>query len=140
MDIATSFKICSSALAVQRARMDVIASNLANVETTRTPEGGPYKRKTVVLTAAPVAGAFDTVLNSAVRAVKIDSIAEDGTVKMVYEPAHPDADGKGYVAKPNVHTIMEMADMITASRNYEAAVTAFDATKNMALRTLDMGK
>lgn len=140
MDIVTSFKICSSGLTAQRAKMDVITSNLANVETTRTPEGGPYKRKTVILAAEPVADVFGTALNAAVRAVKIDSIAEDGAVKMMYEPSHPDADDKGYVAKPNVNLIMEMADMITTSRNYEAIVTAFDATKNMALRTLDMGK
>lgn len=140
MDIFTSFRICSSGLTAQRAKMDVITSNLANVETTRTPEGGPYKRKTVVLAAEPVADAFGTALNAAVRAVKIDSIAEDGSVKMMYEPSHPDADDKGYVAKPNVNPIMEMADMITTSRNYEAIVTAFDATKNMALKTLDMGK
>lgn len=140
MDIFTSFQICSSGLTAQRAKMDVITSNLANVETTRTPEGGPYKRKTVVLAAEPMRDAFGATLNAAVRAVKIDSIAEDGTVKMLYDPAHPDADAKGYVAKPNVNPIMEMADMITTSRNYEACVTAFDATKNMALKTLEMGK
>jgi flagellar basal-body rod protein FlgC len=140
MDILTSFKICSSGLTAQRAKMDVTTSNLANVETTRTPEGGPYKRKTVVLAAEPVTDAFGTALNAAVRAVKIDRIAEDGAVKMLYDPSHPDADDKGYVAKPNVNPIMEMADMINTSRNYEAIVTAFDATKNMALRTFDMGK
>ena len=140
MDIFTSFKICSSGLSAQRAKMDVITSNLANVETTRTPEGGPYKKKTVVLAAEPVADAFGEVLNAAVKAVKVDRIAEDGTVKMMYEPTHPDADDKGYVAKPNINPITEMADMITTSRNYEACVTAFDATKNMALKTLDLGK
>jgi flagellar basal-body rod protein FlgC len=140
MDIFTSFKICSSGLTAQRAKMDIITSNLANAETTRTPEGGPYKRKTVVLAAEAVKDAFGTALSAAVKAVKVDSIAEDGTVKMMYEPAHPDADDKGYVAKPNVNPIMEMADMITTSRNYEACVTAFDATKNMALKTLEMGR
>ena len=140
MDTFTSFQICSSGLTAQRAKMDVITSNLANVETTRTPEGGPYKRKTVVLAAETVKDAFGAVLNSAVRAVKIDGITEDKAVKMMYEPAHPDADDKGYVAKPNVNPILEMADMIATSRNYEACVTAFDATKNMALKTLDMGK
>jgi len=140
MDIVSSFQIISSGLTAQRAKMDVITSNLANVETTRTPEGGPYKRKTIVLAATPVTDAFGAVLNAAVKAVKIDRIAEDGTVKMMYDPSHPDADDKGYVAKPNVNPIMEMADMITAGRNYEACVTAFDATKNMALKTLDMGK
>ena len=140
MDIFTSFRICSSGLTAQRAKMDVIASNLANVETTRTPEGGPYKKKTVILAAEPMADVFGSALKAAVRAVKVDSVAEDKEVKMMYEPAHPDADDKGYVAKPNVNPITEMAEMITTGRNYEAMVTAFDATKNMALKTLEMGK
>ena len=140
MDNFTSFRICSSGLTAQRAKMDVIASNLANVETTRTPEGGPYKKKTVILAAEPMADVFGSALKAAVRAVKVDSVAEDKEVKMMYEPAHPDADDKGYVAKPNVNPITEMAEMITTGRNYEAMVTAFDATKNMALKTLEMGK
>lgn len=140
MDIFKSFSILSSGLAAQRTKMDAITSNLANVDTTQTPEGGPYKRKTVVLAADPVAGTFGSAMKAAVRAVKVDRIAEDGAVKMSYEPSHPEADANGYVAKPNVNPIVEMADMITASRNYEACVTAFDATKSMALKTLDMGK
>ena len=140
MDMRTSFKILSSGLAAQRAKMDVIASNLANVDTTRTQEGGPYKRKAVVLTAEPIGDGFDSVLKDAVTVVKFENITEDSGVKMIYDPSHPDADGKGFVAKPNINVIMEMTDMITASRNYEACVTAFDATKNMALKTLDMGK
>ena len=140
MDMLTSFKILSSGLAAQRAKMDVIASNLANVDTTRTQEGGPYKRKAVVLTAEPIGDGFDSVLKDAVTVVKFENITEDSGVKMIYDPSHPDADGKGFVAKPNINVIMEMTDMITASRNYEACVTAFDATKNMALKTLDMGK
>ena len=109
MDIFTSFRICSSGLTAQRAKMDVIASNLANVETTRTPEGGPYKKKTVILAAEPMADVFGSALKAAVRAVKVDSVAEDKEVKMMYEPAQPDADDKGYVAKPNVNPITEMA-------------------------------
>ena len=140
MDFLTSFKICSSGLAAQRVRMDVIASNLANAETTRTPEGGPYKKKTVVLTSEPLPGAFGTSLNDAARVVKVEKIEEDREVRMVYDPTHPDADGKGFVAKPNINLMMEMADMITTSRNYEACVTAFDATKNMVLKTLEIGK
>ena len=140
MDMLTSFKILSSGLAAQRAKMDVIASNLANMDTTRTQEGGPYKRKTVVLTAEPMGDGFDSVLKDAVTGVKFENIAEDNGVKMSYDPSHPDADGKGFIAKPNINVITEMTDMITASRNYEACVTAFDATKNMALKTLDMGK
>ncbi len=140
MDFLTSFKILSSGLAAQRAKMDVIVSNMANVETTRTPEGGPYKRKTVVLAAAPVGNVFGSAMKDAIRSVKVDSISEDKSVKMLYDPSHPDADAAGFVAKPNVNPLTEMVDMIAASRNYEACVTAFDATKNMALKTLDMGK
>ena len=140
MDFLTSFRISSSGLAAQRARMDVITSNIANAETTRTPEGGPYKKKTVVLSSEPLPGAFGASLDNAARIVKVEKIAEDKEVKMVYDPTHPDADGKGYVAKPNINLIMEMADMITASRNYEACVTAFDATKNMALKAMEIGK
>ncbi len=140
MDFMTSFRICSSGLSAQRAKMDVVASNLANAETTRTPEGGPYKRKSVVLAAAPVTAGFGSAFREAVSAVKIDSIREDGSVKKTYDPSHPDADATGFVAKPNVNPLLEMVDMIAAGRSYEACVTAFDATKNMALKALEMGK
>jgi len=140
MDFMASLKICSSGLAAQRAKMDVITSNLANAETTQTPEGGPYKKKTVVLSAEPLSGNFDAALKDAVRTVKVEKIVEDKAVRMVYDPTHPDADGKGFVAKPNISSVMEMADMITTSRNYEACVTAFDATKNMALKAMEIGR
>ena len=140
MDFLTSFKICSSGLAAQRAKMDVTASNLANAETTRTPEGGPYRRKTVVLSSEPVPGNFNSALKDAVRMVKIKAIVEGKDVMMVHDPSHPDADAKGFVAKPAINPVMEMADMITAGRGYEACITALDATKNMALKALDIGK
>jgi flagellar basal-body rod protein FlgC len=140
MDFMASLKICSSGLAAQRVKMDVITSNLANVETTKTPEGGPYKKKTVVLSSESLSGNFDAAFRDAVRTVKVEKIEEDGAVRMVYDPTHPDADGKGFVAKPNISLVMEMADMITTSRNYEACVTAFDATKNMVLKSMEIGK
>jgi flagellar basal-body rod protein FlgC len=140
MDFLASFKICSSGLAAQRAKMDVITSNLANVETSKTREGGPYKKKTVVLSSEPLSGNFDTALKDVLRTVKVEKIEEDKTVKLVHDPTHPDADGKGYIAKPNVSLVMEMADMITTGRNYEACVTAFDATKNMALKAMEIGR
>jgi flagellar basal-body rod protein FlgC len=140
MDYLTSFRICSSGLTAQRAKMDVITSNIANIETTKTPEGGPYKKKTVVLSSGPISGNFNVALKDAVRTVKVEKIEEDKSVKMVYDPAHPDADGKGYVAKPNISMVMEMADMITTSRNYEACVTAFDATKSMVLKSMEIGR
>ena len=139
MDFLTSFEICSSGLAAQRTKMDVITSNIANIETTRTPEGGPYKRKKVILASEQVS-TFNTRLTDAVRKVKVEAITEESGVKMMYDPSHPDADAKGFVAMPNVNLVMEMADMIATSRNFEACVTAFDATKNMTLKTLEIGK
>lgn len=141
MDIFASFKICGSGLAAQRAKMDVVASNLANVNTTSTPEGGPYRRKMVLLTSEPATGAFDETLKDALTQVKVNAVVDDGrSFKQVYDPSHPDADKRGYVNMPNVNPVLEMADMITATRSYEACVTALDATKNMILKTLDIGK
>lgn len=141
MDVIRSFKICGSGLAAQRAKLDVVSSNLANISSTRTPEGGPYRKRAVALTAEEVDGNFNSTLNDAVRSVKVDEISEDPNgVKMVYDPKHPDADAKGFVAMPDINMMAEMADMIAASRAFEACVTAFDATKNMTLKTLEMGR
>jgi len=137
MDFLTTFKICGSGLAAQRVKMDVIVSNLANINTTRTQEGGPYKKRSVTFSSEPVEGSFNDILQK----VKVEDIVQDeDSVKQVFDPAHPDADTEGFVAMPDINTITEMADMITANRAYEACVTAFDATKNMALKTLELGK
>ena len=141
MDYFSSFKICGSGLSAQRAKMDVIVSNLANVSTTQTPEGGPYKRKVIVFQAEPLEEGFDARLKDALRKVRVEAVQEDREgSRMVYEPGHPHADPEGFVAYPNVNVVSEMADMISANRAYEACVTAFDATKNMAVKTLDLGK
>jgi len=141
MDFSNSFKVCASGFAAQRAKMDVIITNLANVSTTRTPEGGPYKRKVIVFSSEPVKENFDDVLGETLQQVKVEGIVRDSKgVKMVFDPGHPDADEKGFVAMPDINSIVEMSDMIVANRAYEACVTAFDATKNMALKTLDIGK
>jgi len=141
MDLITSFKICGSGLAAQRAKLDIITSNLANVNTTRTPEGGPYRKKTIALSAENVDQNFDSTLKDIVKSVRVDEIVDDPNgIKMVYDPAHPDADAKGFVAMPNINVMAEMADMIAASRAFEACVTAFDSTKNMTLKTLEMGR
>jgi len=143
MDFLTSFRVCSSGFAAQRAKMDVIASNLANVSTTNTPEGGHYKRKMTVFSSENIKtrSTFGDKLKDAVKGVVLKEVVEDQEgMKKVYDPSHPDADEQGNVAMPNVSVVMEMTDMIAASRAYEACVTAFDATKNMALKTLDIGK
>ena len=141
MDFMTSFKICGSGLAAQRARMDVITSNLANVNSTRTDEGGPYKKKSVALSAEAVDSPFDSAIKDAIKTVRIEEVTEDpNAVKMTYDPSHPDADANGYVAMPDINIMTEMADMIMAARGCEACVTAFDATKSMTLKTLEMGR
>ncbi len=141
MDFSNSFKVCASGFAAQRAKMDVIISNLANVNTTRMPDGGPYKRQIAVFAAEPVDGSFDSVLGDSLQVVKVKDIVEDtDSFKKIYDPGHPDADGNGFVTMPDINSIVEMSDMIMANRAYEACVTAFDATKNMALKTLDIGK
>ena len=141
MDFFTTFKICGTGLSAQRAKMDVVTSNLANVNTTSTPEGGPYKRKIITFAPEPLKQGFDRVLEGAVQAVQIKEIAEDnGGGRRVHDPAHPDADKDGYVVFPNVNAMQEMTDMITASRAYEACATAFDAAKNMAVTALGIGK
>lgn len=141
MDFMTSYKILGQGLAAQRAKLDIVSSNLANASTTRTPEGGPYRKKSLVLKAEPIEGGFDDAIQDALRSVKIEAVSEDPkSIKNVYDPAHPDADAKGYVSMPDINIMMEMADMIAASRAYEAGVTALDATKNMTLKTLDIGR
>lgn len=145
MDYFASFKICASGLEAQKARMDVVTANLANISTTRTPEGGPYKRKVISLASEQIKTRsrtrFNMRLREAMNKVRVDDITESREGgNRVYDPNHPDADKGGYVALPNVNLMSEMADMIMANRAYEAVVTAFDSVKNMAIKTLDIGK
>ncbi len=131
--------VSASALAAQRARMEAVASNLANAETTRTPEGGPYRRRDVVFEATPVGGSFDDVLAGAVRGVRVVDVAVDQSPpRLRYEPGHPDADAQGFVAYPNVEVPVEMVNLLSAARSYEANVTVIEATKNMLLRALEI--
>ncbi len=140
MSFLQGFEIAAGSLRAQRARMNVISSNMANAETTRTAEGGPYRRQEVVLRAAPIES-FDAEFNDAIRGVTIDAIEEDQEkpTKLIWDPGHPDANPDGYVELPNVDVMEEMVDMITASRSYEASATAFDALKSMAQRAIQIG-
>lgn len=145
MGIFSSFRISASGLAAERLRMDVIANNIANVNTTRTEEGGPYRRRQVVFQAVLAderAGrAGSKVTGAPGRGVAVAAIVEDPSPsRLVYDPGHPDADDKGYVAMPNVDAVREMVDMISATRAYEANVAALDAAKAMAMRALDIGR
>lgn len=129
-------KVSSSALEAQRQRMNVIASNMANIHTTRTDEGGPYKRKDIVF--APLA--VETG-NGKLEGVQVMDVVPDNTpLKQVYDPGHPDADKDGNVALPNVNIIEEMTNMMMAYRAYEASVSAFNITKSMFLKALELGR
>lgn len=145
MDFFSSMNVSSSALTAGRTRMNLISSNLANANATRTPEGGPYKRKDAVFTAATVEKPFSRVLDGAaaqqIRKVEVSEIVEDkNPPRLQYDPSHPDANPQGYVAMPNVNVVEEMADMIGATRAYEANVTAVQAAKSMAMKTLEIGR
>jgi flagellar basal-body rod protein FlgC len=145
MDFFSSMNVSSSALSAERTRMNLISSNLANANATRTPEGGPYKRKDAVFAATSVESRFNRALDGAtaqqVRKVDVTQIVEDqNPPRLQYDPGHPDANPQGYVAMPNVNVVEEMTDMISATRSYEANVTAVQAAKNMAMKTLEIGK
>ena len=151
MGLFGSLDISASALSAERLRMDVTAENLANAQSTRTAGGGPYRRKEVVLEATGDGG-FAGALASA-RAgggsagsgggpdggVRVSGIVEDQTPnRLVYDPSHPDANAQGYVSMPNVNPVTEMVDLISASRSYEANVTAMQTSKQMFTKTLDL--
>jgi len=145
MDLLTSLKISSSGLAANRKRMAAISSNIANAQTTKTAEGGPYRPKEVVFGAEPARESFADILEGEinehaqeVHATEVISSNRPPILK--YEPNHPDADEKGYVAYPDINVMKEMAEMIEASRSYEANISALNTSKNMALKGLEIGK
>ncbi|PIE59719.1 MAG: flagellar basal body rod protein FlgC [Desulfobulbus propionicus] len=143
MDIFTTFDIAASGLKAQRTRLNTISSNLANVETTSTPEGGPYKKKSVLFQSAPVSS-FDTQLqtqmNQHAEGVKVVKIIEDQEPPQKrYDPTHPDADKDGYISLPNISVMKEMVDMMSATRSYEANTTVIQSAKRMALKALEIG-
>lgn len=145
MDFFSALRIATTGLSVQRTRMNLTSSNLANVETTRTAEGGPYKRRTAVVGAVPLSETFEEVFGDALHdkthGAEVISISADVSQgRLVYDPSHPDANGDGYVEMPNVNPINEMVDMLTASRAYEANVTAVKAIKSMAQNALDIAE
>jgi len=141
MDFYTTMDILASGLTAERVRMDVTSSNLANAQTTRTAEGGPYKRRDPVFTAVDATQQFSAEMNDALQGVQVTEVATDTTPpRREYQPGHPDADAAGYVNLPNVNMVEEMVNMITASRAYEAGVTAMKSTIDMADRALSIGK
>jgi flagellar basal-body rod protein FlgC len=143
MGILDILKVSASALKAQRTRMEVIASNLANVHTSRTEEGGPYRKKEVLFGTVEMneGGAFGSVLARKVEGVQVQDIAESPKpFEKIHDPGHPDADKDGYVTMPNVNVMEEMADMIAATRAYEANVNVVHSLKEMFLKALEIGK
>lgn len=146
MGLFQAFDICASGMTAQRFRTDIIAENVANVNTTRTEDGTPYRRKMVTF-AERDKDTFHTLYTNRMRryggnGVKVAKVLDDEETDyiMKYDPSHPDADENGYVSYPNVNIVQEMTDLIDASRGYEANVTAFNSVKNMAQTGLQVGK
>lgn len=145
MDFMTGMRISGSGLASQRMRMNTISSNIANINTTRTPEGGPYRKKEVIFEALPDSRNFGEILTDPrdenLQRVQVTDIWIDRSApQMKYEPDHVDANEDGYVAYPNINLMEEMTNMIQATRAYEANVSALKATKDMALTALEIGR
>lgn len=147
MGIFSSFDINASGMTAQRYRMDIISQNVANAETTRTSDGTPYRRKVVTFQEREGGKSFKSVFGRASSAyngkgVRVNKVSEDTWTNMnvVYDPSHPDADENGYVTYPNVSIITEMTNLIDASRSFEANATAFNASKAIAVKGLEMGQ
>jgi len=141
MNFLKSLETSASGLYAQRKRMDIIASNLANIETTRTDKGGPYRRKMVVMGTKETDQDFDQMFNSHVKGVQIEDVVEDQTpFKKVYNPSHPDANSDGYLYKPNVDLIVETTNMLMAKRAFEANIAAIKATRQMVIKALEIGR
>jgi len=141
-----AMEISSSGLSAQRTRMKVISSNIANINTTRTPAGGPYRRRDVIFGALPAEKNFQEELLSqtvdkGTRHVKVLGVVEDSRApKLKYDPYHPDANEEGYVALPNIDIAEEMTNMMISKRSFEANIASINATKNMITNALDIGK
>jgi flagellar basal-body rod protein FlgC len=149
MDLTESMAVSVSAMDAQRRRLDVIASNLANAQSTKTDQGGPYRRRDVVFHTAPVEPKFPKLLRVAdfgqkanqLDGVRVAQVSEDARPgQAVYDPRHPDADAKGFVQMPNVNVMEEMVNMMSASRAYEANVQAVNAVRTMWNRALEIGR
>lgn len=145
MDFITGMRVTSSGMSANRMRLNSIASNIANVNTTRTPEGGPYRRKDVVFEAVQDARNFGEILTKpedvATQRVQVaDVLVDTDAPLMKHEPNHPEANEQGYVAYPNIDIMTEMTNMIQATRAYEANVSAMSAVKDMAITSLEIGR
>ncbi len=145
MDFMTALDISASGLTAERTSINIISMNLANVKTTRTEYGTPYRRKSVELAATPVDDSFSKQMQGALdrelRGVRVMNVVQDKRpFKMVYEPGHPDADSEGMVKYPDINVVEEMANMMTAQRGYEANVTSIDTIKGMYNKALEIAR
>ena len=145
MDFSKAMSVSSSGLSAQRQRMNTISSNIANINTTQTPEGGPYRRKDIVFEAIPEAKTFGEILHTNparnIQRVQVTDIVVDRKAPLMkYEPDHSDANDQGYVAYPNINLMEEMTNMIQATRSYEANISAMQASKDMAISALNIGR
>lgn len=145
MDFMTALDIGASGLSAERSHLNVISMNLANVNTTRTPEGGPYRRKSVVFQSAPLDSPFTKAMRSElereVQGVKVSGVVTDQRpLRQVYDPSHPDANGQGYVSLPDINVVEEMANMMTALRTYEANAATVSSAKAMFNKALELGR
>lgn len=132
------FDIAGSALTAQSARLNAVASNIANVDSTVTADGSPYRAKQVVFQATPMAGSTQTGPSVGVRVIKV--VESTAPFRMQYDPANPAADAQGYVKMPNVNIVDETTNMISASRSYQSNVEVFNTAKSLMLKTLNMGQ
>jgi flagellar basal-body rod protein FlgC len=147
MDLFKIFSISGSGMAAQRSRMTVVSGNLANTETTRTPDGGPYRRRDVVFRAAPPSGGFADDLGEAAtfgdnaQGVEVVGVKQSSRPpRLLFDPHHPDANQEGYVSLPDINPMEEMVDMMSAVRSYEANLSAYNTTKSLIRRILDIGR
>ncbi|ROR01868.1 flagellar basal body rod protein FlgC [Desulfosoma caldarium] len=145
MDFETAMRISASGLRAHRAWINTLSANLANINTTRTPEGTPYLRRTLIFESVPSDESFEAALREAVEGeldrVEVSAVVPDGRdFNLVYDPNHPDADADGMVRLPNINPVEEMANMLNAARSYEANLAALNTAKTLALRALELGR
>ncbi len=145
MSLFSVLSVSASGMSAQRTRAELLAENLANAETTRTPEGGPYRRKDAVFTSAPetspFGAVFQTEMDAGVQGVEVSEVTEDTRAPQKrYLPGHPDADKDGYVAFPNINPAEDMVDLMSAARGYQGNVAAMTAIKDMILHSIDLMK
>lgn len=143
MSLFSAISVSASGMAAQRTRAELLVQNLANSETTRTPDGGPYRRRDAVFQSAPQTSAFSAVfqneMTDGVNGVEVSDVIEDASEgEKRYQPGHPDADKDGYVAYPNVNPAEDMVDLLSAQRGYEGNVAAIAAVKDMIQHSIDL--